>query len=349
MALDVLAVGPLYQGPDMSRVRLVAEPSIKSASSLKSSVPLNTKLTTIETKRIMSVLDETIQKVELVTLLGCVASNQEGLEDMLGKDITRAVNEHEHLCQTLLDHLGHLQEEERRSKEEEDFEEEAWFKDHVRSIERQKSHLLPLKQQVKDSTKNILRLLLKNPQAAGLLQMQTQGRSAGAQRFIESLVELRGFLFEKLLTSPMEARDKTQFVQDITKRNKRNQEVIDALENELAARMKNRAAEDEYEELDIIHREEKVQLEELKQRYDVLVEEFTQIREEREINSKKRLEDEQELVRMVRAATLIQAMWKGYLVRSMLSSKKKKRGKGKSKDEKGKENAKGKKKAKGKK
>nr|KAF6403539.1 IQ motif containing D [Molossus molossus] len=107
--------------------------------------------------------------------------------------------------------------------------------------------------------------------------------------------------------------------------------------------------QDEYEELDIIHREEKVQLEELKQRYDVLVEEFTQIREEREINSKKRLEDEQELVRMVRAATLIQAMWKGYLVRSMLSSKKKKRGKGKSKDEKGKENAKGKKKAKGKK
>lgn len=242
MALDVLSVGPLYQGTDMSRIRLVAEPSIKPAS-LKSLVPSNTKLTTIETKRIMSVLDETIQKVELVTLLGYVASNEEGLEDILGKDITRAVREHKDLCQALLDHVGHLQEEERRSKEEEDFEEEAWFKDHLLSIERQKSHLLPLKQQVKDSTKNILRLLLKNPQAARLLQMQTQGRSAGAQSFIENLVELRGFLFEKLLTSPMEARDKIQFIQDITKRNMRNQEVIDALENELAVRMKSRAAE----------------------------------------------------------------------------------------------------------
>lgn len=83
----------------------------------------------------------------------------------------------------------------------------------------------------------------------------------------------------------------------------------------------------------------------------MLVEEFAQIREEREINSKKRMEDEQEMLRMVRAATLIQAVWKGYLVRSMLKSKKKKRGKGKAKGkEKAKgEKAKGKKAAKGKK
>lgn len=221
----------------------MAEPSTKPASSQKSSVPSNTKLTTIETKRIMSVLDETIQKVELVTLLGYVASNKEGLEDMLGKDITRAVREHTDLCQELLDHVGRLQQEERRLKEKEDFEEEAWFKDRLLSIEQQKAHLLPLKQQVKDSTKNILRLLLKNPQVARLLQAQTQGRSAGAQSFIESLGELRGFLFEKLLTSPMEARDKLQFIQEVTKRNTRNQEVIDALQKELAARMRNRAAE----------------------------------------------------------------------------------------------------------
>lgn len=82
----------------------------------------------------------------------------------------------------------------------------------------------------------------------------------------------------------------------------------------------------------------------------MLVEEFSQIRAESEINSKKRVEAEREMVRMVRAATLIQAVWKGYLVRSMLRSKKKKRGKGKGKgkEEKGKEK-KGKGKGKGKK
>lgn len=75
----------------------------------------------------------------------------------------------------------------------------------------------------------------------------------------------------------------------------------------------------------------------------MLVEEFSQIQAEREILTKKRLEDEQEMVRMVRAATLIQALWKGYLVRSMLKSKKKKRGKGKGEKEKGKGKGKGKK------
>ena len=99
--------------------------------------------------------------------------------------------------------------------------------------------------------------------------------------------------------------------------------------------------QDEYEELDIIHKEEKVQLEELRQRYQVLVEEFAQIRAEREVNAKKNTEAEQEMLRMVRAATLIQAVWKGYLVRSVLRSRKK-RSKSKGRGKKGKEKGKGK-------
>lgn len=98
--------------------------------------------------------------------------------------------------------------------------------------------------------------------------------------------------------------------------------------------------QDEYEELDAIHKEEKIQLEELRQRHAMLVEEFAQIRQERELTSRRNMEAEQELLRMVRAATVIQALWKGYLVRSMLKSKKR-RGKAKAKDKKGKGKAKG--------
>lgn len=100
--------------------------------------------------------------------------------------------------------------------------------------------------------------------------------------------------------------------------------------------------QDEYEELDIIHKEEKLQLEELKRRHDVLVEEFSQIQAEQEINTKKRLEAEQEMVHMVRAAMLIQALWRGYLVRSMLRSKKRKWSKSRGKKDKGKGEGKGK-------
>lgn len=243
MALDSPRLTPLYQGPDINRIRVMAEACKKPAFSLKSLAPSRNKLTTIETQRIMSVLDETIHKVELVTLLSSAASNHEGPEEVLGEDIMKAVREHEELSQVFLGKFNYVQDEERRLREEEAFKDEEWFRDRLLSLQLQKSHLPPLMQQVKESTKDLLRLLLRHPQAARLLQMQSLGRSAEAQRFIDGLMELRGFLFQKLLTSPMEARDKARFVQAITRQNKRNQEVIDALESELTASSKNRDAE----------------------------------------------------------------------------------------------------------
>ena len=82
----------------------------------------------------------------------------------------------------------------------------------------------------------------------------------------------------------------------------------------------------------------------------MLVEEFAQIRAEREVTAKKKMEAEQEMLRMVRAATLIQAVWKGYLVRSVLRSRKKRsKSKGRGKKGRGKEKGKGKGKGKGRK
>uniref|UniRef100_A0A2K5BYR6 Dynein regulatory complex protein 10 n=1 Tax=Aotus nancymaae TaxID=37293 RepID=A0A2K5BYR6_AOTNA len=377
MALDILAMAPLYQVPTINRIGPKTDPSKRPADSLKPFVPSKIKLTTIEAKRIMSVLDEAIYKVELVTLLSYVASNRGNVEGMLGEDIMRAVREHEDLCQVLLEIVRCLKEKERQLQEQDEAKEEGWLRDRRLSIELQKSSLPPLRQQIKDSTKNVLRLLLSNPQAASFLQMQTQGRSAEAQSLIDSLNELRGFLFEKLLTSPMEARDKAQFIQDISKQNSVNQQIIDTLENELAERMKDRHAEmekenfviqelknhlhqvlkfseksllrtkqeaqkqqradfrasqarvakiqqeilqlqsqlfslvmenreaeqalrkEEFEDLEAVHREEKIMLEELRRKHQVLVEEFAQIQEEREINSKKRMEAEQEMLHMV--------------------------------------------------
>ena len=243
MALDVLTVAPLYQGPDINKIRLIAQTTKKSTTPPKALTLTRSKLTTIETKRIMSVLDETIHKVELVSLLSHAESESKTSEGMLGPDIAKAVREHEDLCQALLDRVSYLQEEERKLQEAEEFEDEAWFRERLVAMDVQKSQLPPLMQEIKESTKNVVRLLLSNPQAASLLQAQTLGRSKEAQCFIDSLVELRGFLFEKLLTSPMEARDKIQFIQDITRRNRRHQEIIDTLENELAACVRNRNAE----------------------------------------------------------------------------------------------------------
>ncbi|XP_029389652.1 dynein regulatory complex protein 10 isoform X2 [Mus pahari] len=437
MALDQVSIPPSYHRLAIQRIPL--RTGIVPAEPMKTLVPSKSKLSTFEAKRIMSVLDEAIHKVELITLMSYLESHPEALEDALPEDFVRALKEHLDIGQTLVERASILQRRHKKLEEEEEAE-ETWNQERLLSLELHRVGLLSLAHQFRDSTKSVLRLVLGEPQFTRLLQVQAPGRSPGAQCLLNGLVELRGFLFEKLLTSPMEVREKSQFIQDISRRSKRNQEVIDGLQAELANVLKNKESEvekenfviqelknhlhqvfkfsensllrtkqeaekqqkvdfrasqvrlaktqqdilalraqyynlvmenreaeqalrkkkykvetevenwiqkydmemgekqDEYEDLESIHKEEKLQLEELRERHAVLVEEFSQIRAESEINSKKRVEAEREMVRMVRAATLIQAVWKGYLVRSILRSKKKKRSKGKGKDKgKGKE------------
>ncbi|MEJ1282009.1 IQ motif containing D [Cricetulus griseus] len=407
LALDIFSMPPSYDGLAIHRIPLSTD--IIPVMPMKTLTPSKSKLNTIEAKRIMTVLDEAIQKVGLVTLMSYVESHPDALEGVFPEDLMRAIREHLDIGQVFLEGASNLQEKQKLLEEKKADAEEAWCRDRLMSIELYKANLWPLAHQFRDSTKAILRLLSSQSQIITLLQARAPGRSRGAQRLLEALIELRGYLFEKLLTSPMEVREKNQFIQDINRRNERNQEVIDALQAELAEVLKNKEAEvekenfviqelknhlhqvfkfseisllrtkqeaekqqkvdyrasqarlakiqqeiltlrsqyhnlvmenreveqalrkEEYEDLESIHKEEKLQLEELKERHAVLVEEFSQIRAESEINSKKRVEAEREMVRMVRAATLIQAVWKGYLVRSMLRSKKKKRGKGKGK------------------
>ncbi|XP_023576254.1 IQ domain-containing protein D isoform X3 [Octodon degus] len=246
MARDILTSAPLSQAPDISRIPLKTELSPKPAEPLKPLVPSKSKLATIEAKRIMSVLDEAICKVELVTLLWDVAGHPEALVGMR-EDLAGALREHGALCQALLDSVSNLLEKVQRLQEEAEEAEEAWLCERRISVQLHKASLPPFMRQIRDSTKNMLRLLLSNPEATKLLQMQAFHRSPGTQRFLEGLVELRGFLFEKLLTNPMQAREKAQFLQDINRRNQRNQEAIDMLKKELAVRLKNRDAEVEKE------------------------------------------------------------------------------------------------------
>ncbi|XP_043846166.1 dynein regulatory complex protein 10 isoform X2 [Dromiciops gliroides] len=409
MATEVI-VAPLYQGSEINtnnRLRLAIGPASKKAllscTATNQMDPARTKLTTIETKRIISVLDETIRKVELVTLLSAAAYNPECLEGLWEDDILKAIRDHEDFCNTFLE-LDNL------VKEEEEELAETGDERLKRLVEEHRHSLTLLQQEVKDSARNTLRIFLLNLQAGEILRTQVVGRSEEANIFLQALIEFRGFVFEKLLTSPMEEKEKTEFMEEITLREKKNNEMIQDLQSELSTTIKARDAEmeketfviqelkshlhqvlkfsenhllrtkqeaekqqkaelrasqgriakiqqdilmlktqyhnltmenrdseqalrkAEYEELDEIYTEEKAQLAELREKHAVLIQEFVQIREERLINSKKKLEAEKEMALMVRSATLIQAFWKGYLVRSLLKSKrKKKKGRGRKK------------------
>lgn len=241
LALDIFSMPPSYDGLAIHRIPLSTD--IIPVMPMKTLTPSKSKLNTIEAKRIMTVLDEAIQKVGLVTLMSYVESHPDALEGVFPEDLMRAIREHLDIGQVFLEGASNLQEKQKLLEEKKADAEEAWCRDRLMSIELYKANLWPLAHQFRDSTKAILRLLSSQSQIITLLQARAPGRSRGAQRLLEALIELRGYLFEKLLTSPMEVREKNQFIQDINRRNERNQEVIDALQAELAEVLKNKEAE----------------------------------------------------------------------------------------------------------
>nr|XP_009683107.1 PREDICTED: IQ domain-containing protein D isoform X2 [Struthio camelus australis] len=369
------------------------------------------KLNTRETQRIISVLDETIVKLELSSLIPCIIDSLDRFADMLGPAITNDLIEHQKLSSKVEDLLSSFQEEDTSRAEE------------------QRDCLCLLEQHLKSSVRNILRRLLANPSLCQALKYEVCARQSSAEAFIKAFREFRNFMHERLLTSLLEEKEKIQFMENISRRITKNTETLTALKAELAATTQSRdekihrkdntiknlknslqdvannykisvlqitqegenqqkeelrssqakcaklqqdiqqlraqlctlvlehreselalrkkckvemeiekwiqkydadmgEKQAEYEELYALYSEEKAQVSLLQEKHAVLIQEYSQIEEERRIRQKKKERDLEELTTMTLAATRIQAFWRGYLVRLFFKSKKKKKKKG---------------------
>ncbi|XP_032624231.1 dynein regulatory complex protein 10 isoform X3 [Chelonoidis abingdonii] len=338
-----------YEATDSSSKSLVGHSQTPKKSAIKTSPlklldPGRSKLTTVETKRIISVLDEAIFKIELISLISHVTEFLDVLSTILGSELMGTLKEHERLSNNMEALLTQLQ---REGLKQED------GRGDLVGTEEQIHHLQLHQQAVKSSIRNILRLFQADPLASQAVRDEAYARDLSFEMFIKGLSVFQGFLLEKLLTSPLEEQEKVQFMEEISLRDKKNTETITALEAELATAIQSQDNEKKYkvemeienwiqkydadmgekqtefEEVDAVYTEEKAQLAELKEKYAVLEQEYSQIKEERRRSQEKKERAERELAIMVRAATHIQAFWKGYLVRSLLKSKRKKKGKGK--------------------
>lgn len=167
----------------------------------------------IETERIITVLDETIAKLELSSLIPLIIDSLDRFADMLGPEITNSLIEH----QKLSHEMGHLL----ASSEE---------GDPLRAEEQ-----CLLEQRLKCSVRNVLRLLLANPSLCQALKYEAWARESPAEAFIKAFGEFRNFILERLLTSPVEEEEKIQFMEGISLQIKKNTEAITALQAELAA------------------------------------------------------------------------------------------------------------------
>ncbi|XP_043924382.1 dynein regulatory complex protein 10 [Protopterus annectens] len=200
--------------------------------------PGRKKLTSIETQRIISALDECIRKIELVTLLSYIEGNLERFSVVLGSELMSAIKECYRLETNLCVILGRLEEAEDPYTVHDIFQEKALepkedcysntTPQHIRSI-------YILRKAINSSVKNVLRLFQLNPAAYSTVRMESHARNPTSQAMIHALLEMRTFLLEKLLTNPMEDREKIYYVQSMATRNQKNADVIAALEAEVAA------------------------------------------------------------------------------------------------------------------
>lgn len=91
-------------------------------------------------------------------------------------------------------------------------------------------------QQLSSSCKNILRAFLTNPNALSMIKNQAR-RAEPCSMFLKDMSDLRDILLNKLLTTPEEEKERMQYIQEVSKRERQNATVIEDLEQKLKAAM----------------------------------------------------------------------------------------------------------------
>ncbi|XP_068018022.1 dynein regulatory complex protein 10 isoform X3 [Melanerpes formicivorus] len=369
----------------------------------------------LETDRIITVLDETMAKLEMSSLIPHIVDSLDRFADVLGPEITDCLIQHQKLCFEMEQLLGSPEGEASMRSEEQ----EGW--------------LCQLEERLSRSVRAILRLMLANPSLCQALELETWARKSPAEGFLKAFGQFRNFVIERLLTSPGEEEGRLLLMENISLQIQQSTEASTALQAELAAVsqageqevgccrnilptesyriqtlmhkkdqeiqdlktsmqdlakdskagiqqieqegdrqrenelqscqakcgrlqegkeqlgaqlsaliLQHRASEldlkqAEYEEVAAAYSQEKAQLSLLREKRVVLLQEYSQIEEERRRQQEKEEAALEELNTKTLAATCIQAFWRGYLVRSLFSFKKKtKKGKGKGKGRKAK-------------
>lgn len=102
-------------------------------------------------------------------------------------------------------------------------------------VERTVRSLTMVAQQLNTSCKNVLRTFQLNPSAMTAIKNEYSRRGQSAQAFITYMSELKDILMNKLLTTPEEEKERMDYLQEISKRERNNASVIDKLETELKA------------------------------------------------------------------------------------------------------------------
>lgn len=242
--------------------------------------PVRKKLTSVEAQRVIAVVDDSIKRLELVSLLPYMVENLNRFSVILGSDLVQVLEEHDRIQASYQKAVSKFSLEQRRaqsasstasnvssrrsseasqavSENQERILREPIVLQESRessassklSLSQKAGRLSPLQgsddqavdlkvvhglsTQMKHSVKTILRLFASNPAAVNALKDLRNERSAEVNGMIDEMITLRAILFEKLLTTPSEEKERKQYLKQIVAREMKSSETGRKLEEEL--------------------------------------------------------------------------------------------------------------------
>jgi len=250
-----------YGSPEKKKNQLrddsiLSTDSAVSEDPLRILLPAQKKLSSVESQRVLSVLDESIKRIEIVSALPYLINSLDRHSVSLGSDLTALLTKYksltEEFSQTVValgrDSYGDIR---RMSSElpnttslssvssEKSLAAISRTKldpitTSTASMEALDEKLESLTGQIKHNTKSILRSFSNNPTAFGVIKAASGDISYGAKSFKSSLCDLRAIIQEKLLTTKQEEETRCNHVDQMSKRERELKNDIDQLEEELS-------------------------------------------------------------------------------------------------------------------
>ena len=224
----------------------------KQLDFLKSFDPGRKKLSSVESQRILSSLDDCIRKVEIVTLLPFIIENMDRFSILLGSELVRLIEEYDLIDKNLTITLKAYRKalrmndiDDNRSSEDElsrpssqsstksDWLVRAELEDLRKTVDSSRDSM-------KGTVKSIVRFFGKNPSALKAINMEKKERTFEANAMVDGLYVLKELVFLRLATSPGEELERVKQFVDLTMKERKAQTTIDKLTGNLNAAIKDK-------------------------------------------------------------------------------------------------------------
>jgi len=193
------------------------------------------KLSSLDTQRVVAVLDDAVRRTEIVTLLPYILENIERYSVVLGSNLVEVIKEYDNLQNEYSRAASRVRRARPASSRSstrtpaEDFDDDS-----IQALCDAEENMRLLGERLSNNIKTILRLFRSNPTAANSIKLERNERAFEANNLIDYMTFMREQLFGRLVTTTTEERDKQKTIMQILSREKKAQSQIKKLEEELS-------------------------------------------------------------------------------------------------------------------